>query len=172
MFTIRFRQDKSARPLSISYISYIFITAMKRLLRLFAVASPLMIWFLFYFFICYGFGGLTWLIGTLSNTCLLLWFLMIVATAIVGSCASGICFVRGSSKKVLYFVTFCHDLLFSLFLFSWMLQHFLFFNRLSNGLLKLTFLMVACWFIAVIVHVVQAGLTTKEINRRPKLERE
>lgn len=154
LLAIRFFYDKSALPFSISDISCIFITAMKRFMKLFAVASPLIIWGFFYLSICYGFGGLTWLVGILPTTFLILWTCAAVATVIVGCCASGIYLIKDSSKKVLYFVTLCHDLLFLLVLFSWMLQHFHFFNWLGNRLLQLAILVAACWFGVALVHVV------------------
>ena len=140
-------------------------------MRFFAESSPLVTWGFFYLFLHIGFGGPVpqWLNDALPNEGVVMAILMgaIIATAIVGGCASYIYFRRESSKlsrKILYFTSFVHGLLFSGFLFCFLLDGIDFFGSLGGFLQILTFPTVWCWLFAIVVHYVFVHSDTKGDN--------
>ena len=86
-------------------------------------------------------------------------FVAMMVTSIIGCCASYIYFRRDSSqlsKKVLYVTSFVHGLFFSGVYCCALLEveNMSHIRLLGDGLFTLCLLTVACWFTAVVVHVV------------------
>ena len=124
-------------------------------MKRFAVVSPLIVWGLYYSWLSYAFGGLTWLVGTLPDALVTVWFGMIPVTSLAGSAACCHFFLRGGRHAFIYYFSFFPCFLFFVFFSLYLLDsihHF--FGWLGNGVLFLLFFASFSWFIALLFYFV------------------